>query len=298
MPVKKIADDAASREPSTPPERQRDPLARAFQLLTLMIDEGENSYGVRQIGTLLGVTPSTAHRLLADLEKLGLVRRLHGGGYSLGLEFHRLAWASIARFPLRDAAEPVLRDLSASSSESAFLGIYNEQRCQMTFASHVESSHPLRYVLELNTWLALYAGASGQAILAFLPVEVIATVIADGLSRITENTVVNKGELNAHLAEIRDKGYAISHGERIVGAVGIAAPIFGASGEVVGDVGITLPQSRFEAKKQTHLAALVKKSASELSESIGGGAQATSVNPGAGTPGRFRRGGRTVATPA
>ncbi|MER5185274.1 helix-turn-helix domain-containing protein [Streptomyces sp. NPDC002896] len=40
-----------------------------------MVDSDEGAHGVRELGTRLGVSPSTAHRLLGELEKLGMVSR-------------------------------------------------------------------------------------------------------------------------------------------------------------------------------------------------------------------------------
>src|SRR5215469_879430 len=108
--------------------RSRDPLSRGIQLLTMMVDEGAESYGVRQVAKMLAVSPSTAHRLLVDLEALGMVARLPDGQYGLGLEFHRLAWSSTARFPLRELARELLEVLAHDTGESAFLGVYDRQR--------------------------------------------------------------------------------------------------------------------------------------------------------------------------
>src|SRR6516164_6487177 len=137
----------ASQTTASAPDRQRHPLARGIEILTLMIDGGEQFYGVRELAGRLGVSASTAHRLLSDLEELGMVSRTPAGHYRLGMEFLRLAWTASTRFPLRDAANDVLADLAARSGESSFFGLYSEQRRQMMFAVSVESSHPLRYTV-------------------------------------------------------------------------------------------------------------------------------------------------------
>ena len=41
--------------------RSRDPLSRGIQLLTMMVDAGAESYGVRQVAKMLAVSPSAAH---------------------------------------------------------------------------------------------------------------------------------------------------------------------------------------------------------------------------------------------
>lgn len=265
---------AAESEPVA--DRQRHPLARGIELLTLMVDAGEDSYGVRELGSLMGVSASTAHRLLTDLEKLGMVGRTPDGAYRLGLEFLRLAWATTARLPLEEAAADILGKLTERTGETSFFGVYNEQRRQMMFTHTVESPHPLRYVLPKHTWLPLHAGASGLAILAFLPDQTRNEISHGALPALTARTRVDPDRLTERLEEIRRDGYAISHGERIEGAIAVAAPVFGLSGNlVVGDIGITIPESRFDRGAESNLARLVRDSAAALTARIASSRVAT-----------------------
>ena len=198
--------------------RRRQPLARGIELLTYMIESPQDSHGVRELAGRLGVSPSTAHRLITDLEKLGLVRRAENGqSYRLGLEFLRLAWLTTGRYPSQELALGVLQDLVAQTGESAFSSLYDGQRQQMMFTSTVESSHPLRYSLPLQQWMPLHGGASGLAILAFLPEEVQREVANKPLAQLTPHTVTDPEALLERLAQVRRDGYAITRGERIDG---------------------------------------------------------------------------------
>ncbi|GAA2705991.1 IclR family transcriptional regulator [Actinoplanes palleronii] len=262
--------DAQTNGAASTPDRQRHPLARGLEIITLMVDSGEQSYGVRELGVRLGVSASTAHRLLGDLEELGMVSRTPAGNYRLGLEFLRLAWTANTRFPIREAANDVLAELSAQSGESSFFAVYNEQRRRLMFAVSVESSHPLRYTVPQGVWLPLHAGASGLAILAFLPEDTQSEITGGALEALTDRTLVDAGQLTERLAQIRRDGYALSHGERIDGAIAIAAPVMGPADVVIGDVGITIPETRFNATKTSELTTLVKESAALLTRRFTG----------------------------
>ncbi|BCY09732.1 IclR family transcriptional regulator [Actinoplanes sp. L3-i22] len=262
-------DTQATGAPSAP-DRQRHPLARGIEIVTLMVDSGEPSYGVRELGNRLGVSASTAHRLLGDLEELGMVSRTPAGNYRLGMEFLRLAWTASTRFPIREAATDVLADLSKESGESSFFAVYNEQRRRLMFAVSVESPHPLRYTVPQGVWLPLHAGASGLAILAFLPADVQDQIIHGALDALTERTLVDADKLAERLAQIRRDGYALSHGERIDGAIAIAAPVLGPADAVIGDVGITIPETRFNATRTAEMTALVKEAAALLTRRFTG----------------------------
>jgi DNA-binding IclR family transcriptional regulator len=72
------------------------------------------------------------------------------------------------------------------------------------------------------------------------------------------------------LARIRQQGYAITRGERTPGAVGIAAPISGASGACIGSVGITLPEQRFRAEDERQQSEHVRAAARAISQQLHG----------------------------
>lgn len=139
----------------------------------------------------------------------------------------------------------------------------------MMFSLSIESAHPLRYVLQLNIGLSVHTGASGLAILAFLPEEDRREILEKQLGA-SPDTGEDTQRLTERLAEIQRKGYASSRAERIIVAVAVATPVFGPSGEVFGDVGVTIPESRFEEADEPALAELVMPSAEILSASMGG----------------------------
>lgn len=259
-----------SHTDDTDSPRRRHPLARGIELLTLMIDSDQDTHGVRELAGRLGVSPSTVHRLITDLEKLALVSRTDTGSYRLGLEFLRLAWTTVDRYPLQEVSNDTLQELAEHSGETTFFAIYGEQRKQMMFSLAVESSHPLRYTLPLRQWLPLYAGASGLAILAFLPADTVLDLIGSEHPKLTERTIVEPGALQRRLTEIARDGYAITRGERIEGAVAIASPVFGPSGTVVGSAGISMPESRYNEAHAQSLTGLVKQSAGRITEYLTG----------------------------
>jgi IclR family acetate operon transcriptional repressor len=251
----------------------RDPLSKVVQIMTWMLDAPGESVGVREIARGLKMPPSSVHRVLNALSDHGLVQHdSTSGRYEVGLEFFRLAWRASSSFPLRKVALPLLNELVRSCHETAFLGVYDRQRMQMMFIASVESEHPLRYVVELNRWLPVHAGASGQAIMAFLPASE-RRIIADArLQLVTSRTITNARRLEATLAEVRRRGYAHSRGERIQGAVGLAAPIWGPDRRVIGDVVLTVPEYRFDESGEGQLVNLLRDCAHKVTERLGGGA--------------------------
>lgn len=251
---------------------KRSPIAKAFKLLNWLIEAREAEVGIRQTATALNLSPSNAHQLLGSLLAQGIVQRdPNSGRYSLGLELLRWAHLILGRMPLRTVALPRMHALVEACNETVFLGVYNQTRREMMFAANVEATHPLRYIIELNRWFPVTAGASGLSILAFLPDSEIDSILkTTKLIAHTPNTIINPRQLNSELSAIRKRGYAISRGQREAGAVGIGAPIFGHDACVVGDLVITSPEQRFDRAKADTLGKLVRSHAELITKDLGG----------------------------
>ena len=72
------------------------------------------------------------------------------------------------------------------------------------------------------------------------------------------------------VAGVRERGYAFSQEERRLGGVGIAAPVFGPGGQVVAEIGVSVPTQRFVASDEARLARLVTACAARITEELGG----------------------------
>jgi DNA-binding IclR family transcriptional regulator len=237
-----------------------------------MAPREDGPWGVREIAKGVEMNPSTVHRLLGLLEEEGLVRQDDpGGGYGLGTELLRLAWTAAGSHPVRSAALPHMRELAAASGETVTLGLYDPVRQQTCVLAVVESDAPFRYVSNLHEWRDLYTGASGRAVMAFLPEdERRAIVERTKLAPATEHTITHAAELETVLAEVRARGYASSQEERRLGGVGIAAPVFGAGGIVLGEIGLSVPTQRFDPDDEPRLARLVLTCAERIGAALGG----------------------------
>ena len=245
-------------------------------VLEAMAEDPHRAWGVREIASELGWTPSTLHRILVLLDEDRWITSSSEGRYSLGIRFLKMAIKASSGFPLAEIGKARLHDLVADTKETAVLSLYDPARLEMTFVASVDSPQPVRYVADLlDTWGPLHAGATGLAILAFLPEDERRRIVHGELKQVTEATVTDPESLEARLAKIRKDGYVCSTGERTVGAVGIAAPVFGpGGGRVLGDVALTIPESRFEKKELPRLSDAVKRCAASISVAIDGDSHA------------------------
>ena len=242
---------------------------RVVEILRHMAERGETT--IKDLSAALGLVPRTCHRMLGLLAGEGLVERNAARrSYRVGPEFFRLSALVQTHLDVRSLARPFLEQVVAACDETCVLSLYLPAEGHMVFAEKCDSSQLLRYQLALNTPLPVAWGASGRSILAFLPEEERRRLFeATGAAPATGQTVSSFAALEADLAEVRRRGYALTHGQKIAGAVGISAPVFDARGAVIGSLGVTVPEQRIAEADEAKLAALVRSHAEALSRALG-----------------------------
>lgn len=243
---------------------------RAVALLR-EIAEADGAIQIKTLAARLALPPSTVHRLLDLLAKEGMVehdRAAHT--YRAGREYLRLAALVYGASPLSTVAMPLLDAAVRECNETAYLGLHLPREHRMMFAAASESAHPLGYRVKQNEPVSMLTGASGRAILAWLPQQEIDAVLAAEVDDpAVRRAVRSRRALLAELAQIRASGYAVTHGQRIPGAVGVFSAVFDAQGAVVGCIGYTVPEQRHQPARLPRLAAAARKYAGALSAALG-----------------------------
>lgn len=242
----------------------------ADRVLDLLLCLGTaDELSLTQIAAQTSLSKSTTHRLLDSLEGAGLAEyQTATKTYRLGVRVLQLAHQRSRASSLATLAEPILRRLCDETGETACLqvrsGIYR------VCLQQVESRHDVRRAYTIGQPLAIYAGAIGKALMAFLPpAEVEGIIAATGLKPLTAATVSDAAAMRRELERIRCQGWAISAGERVPEASNLSAPVFGAHGGVVAAIGISGPSSRFTVQQAVAAVPHLLRGARELSELLG-----------------------------
>jgi IclR family transcriptional regulator, KDG regulon repressor len=252
------------------PEGESRTVLRAISIVDCFSQE-RPELGVREVARRLKLASSTAGRLLATLQKAGvLTQNPRMRKYALGPRV--LAWAGIYTgiLDVRAAAGPILDRLRRATRETTTLYVLDgdERVC----VERLEGPQNIRAVVRLGERLPIYAGAGGKVFLAFLSPEMRqATLARLALARFTDKTIRNRARLERDLMTIRRQGYATSVGERFAGASAVAAPVLGADGIVIAAVNVSGPSDRFRGARQARCIRLVTNAALALSRAMGGG---------------------------
>lgn len=220
----------------------------AMRLVALFeaLAKSEEGVSLAALSATVGAPKSSLLGILRSMVALGYME--HGHGLSrLGAKSFRLAADILAvrRFP--NLVRPILQDLAAKTGETAFLVVLDRLAQRMTYADIIDSANPVRYTVPTGTTRPLYVSAGGQLLLAYQePGWIDGYIRAARLEPLTPRTITDRKLLRERLEAIRRDGLAISLGETVPGAAGLAAPIFNADGSVTAGLLIGAPIDRFE----------------------------------------------------
>jgi len=201
--------------------------------LAALLELSENgAMSPAELAQRLGLNRTVVHRLLATLHERGFVTRGEDG-YVPGSVLIRIA--SRVQPELRAAAADVMADLARAADETVVLHIADGDDA-VVLDQHVASWHVLRVEHHIGSRHPLSSGASGRALLAYLPQPTIARVLRRHPS---------PERLTRQLEQVQALGYAISHDELQNGVHGLAVPIVAAPAETAeASLAVIVPSTR------------------------------------------------------
>jgi len=235
---------------------------RAARLLTEVV-HAPGSVTFTELAAATGLAKSTTSRLLLALERNGLVRRDDSGRFRPGEMFVRFAWRGGAEAGLTEVAQPYLDRLGEATGETVNLGVGRDGMVEQI--AQVDSG----YLIGATNWLGravpLHCSAAGKVLLA----HGAAKLLAGRLERCTDQTITSRAVLEAELAAVRERGFAVIDGELEPGLVAVAAPIHRDGGAVVAALSVSGPGTRLTPPRIADVAAACVAQARGLSQVLG-----------------------------
>jgi DNA-binding IclR family transcriptional regulator len=230
---------------------------RAVEIMSLLTEQ-RPTIAIREIVEATGLPKTTVLRIVQTLEHSGLLSATQSG-YVAGPGLWR--WAHLAKNSWEPPEETraLMRELVARQRET--VNIYVIHQTARVCVAQEESPMPLRHVVHVGDELPLWAGASSKVLLRDAPPELLERIAAAAPGG-EDYLPVLRDEIGRAASE----GYGISHGEREVGLTAVAAPILGATGDVVASLSYSGPTSRFSEDRVPELIADLQWAAGQLSE--------------------------------
>jgi len=259
-----------SAQPSKPERSdQVQSLVRALTLVNRLAaaDEGIT---LPEVAQQVGLSPSTAHRLLTTLEQERYVhfdaeRRL----WSVGVQAFVAGSAFLKTRSLVGTARPHMRALMEESEETVNLAV--EDQAEAIYLSQVECRQMMRAFARPGGRVPLHCSGVGKALLSAMPDGDLAKILhRQGLSRVTVKTINTTPALRGDLAQARARGYAIDDEEHAVGMRCVAAVVFNEGAEPVAAVSLSGPMARIPDERIPLLGDLVRRRADAITVQLGG----------------------------
>ena len=196
-----------ARDPAAPgaraPHREfGSALEKALYVLDAVVAE-DQPIGLAYLSDALELPKPTIHRVLAQLERSGLVERTPDRNrYHIGPGLNRRACAALGSRNQRRSIRSILAALVAEVGETCNVGVLDEH--EVRYLERVECDAPLRVHIGPGHRVPAHCTALGKLLLATLPhVDLERHLEAAPLTRYTDNTIVDRAELEAELERVR-----------------------------------------------------------------------------------------------
>ncbi|HEY2066443.1 MAG TPA: IclR family transcriptional regulator [Gemmatimonadaceae bacterium] len=242
-------------------------LKQLDDVLALFTPE-RSEVSVVDAAALLEWPRSTAYRLLGQIAAVGFLDRDDQTGlFRLGIRLAGLGELAQRSTSLQRLAQPVLRQLSQDTGETAtLLLLVNGEGLAVL---HSESSLPVMAKGVLGQHWPLHASAGGKVLLAWRPEEEARALVKRPLKRYTSTTIATFALLDRELKQVRRRGYGTVRGEFLNDVWGVAVPVFNHRDELEGAVTLGGPRPRVNRERLPELAGTASVAGERLSRALG-----------------------------
>ncbi|MGK0716581.1 IclR family transcriptional regulator [Leucobacter sp. W1153] len=213
------------------------------------------------IGRRAGLPSATAHRLVDELVRAGMLERDEEHRVRLGLRLWELALRGSTALRLRQAALPHMEAVQAELREHTQLAVL--ERDEALFLERLSHPDAVSNITRVAGRLPLHASSSGLVLLAHADPALRERVLAGPLGAVGPGTITDARALRRALTEIRRTGEVVARGSIEAVSTGVAVPIRDA-GEVVAALSVVLPREVDPQPALTQLQAAARAIEAEL----------------------------------
>lgn len=199
------------------------PLRRAAQIVEV-VSAAPEGLSLNQIAMMVGLPPSTTHRLVRSLLAIGyLALNENRRTYFLGSRLVHVMHAAFGPKNIQALVEPILSRLVFRFGQVFYVNqLIAEKARVMAF---VLPDVVERALVIPGEYSPIHATAGGKAIFASQDNGVIDRQLAQPLKKFLPNTITDPALIRAELSRVRKQGYALTKSEFGIGVTAIAVPV-------------------------------------------------------------------------
>ncbi|MDT8304296.1 MAG: IclR family transcriptional regulator [Anaerolineae bacterium] len=201
--------------------------------------EARPSLSLVEIAAAVDLDKSTAFRFVYTLQELGYLERdPETKRYRPGLKVLRLGFTVLNGLDSAQIARPYLKSLSAQTGTAANMAL--RDGTEIVYIQRVSPLQILNVNLHVGSRLPVHCSSMGKAQLLDFSCDELDALLGSGpYQAYTPHTIIRRDALCADLARARERGYAVSDEEMLVGIRSIAAPIRDTAGEIVAAINVS-----------------------------------------------------------
>jgi len=223
---------------------------------------------LKDIAGELGLNKSTVHGLLNTLKHYDFLQQdEETQKYRLGLAFLDISSRILNSMDIRMVAHSIIRDLCAKTDETIHLVVM--EGTDVVYIDKQEPCQSIRLFTSIGMRYPAYVTGVGKAIIAYKPSNDWMKYLPPKLTRLTANTITDFQTMLEHLAQIRQRGYALDKEENLEGLSCVAAPILDHHNQVIAAISISGPSYRITEDRIPAFANDVIAAARQISIQLG-----------------------------
>jgi DNA-binding IclR family transcriptional regulator len=250
------------------------------QLLLALAHHGR-PMALKDLSVAASMAAAKAHPYLVSFGKLGLIAQdAESGRYGLGPLAMQLGLISLQQFDPVRLATPLIAELAQTLGHTVGIAVWGNRG--PTIVRIEEAPSAVHVNMRHGTVMSLRGTASGLLFAAYLPRDQVLGALADEHSaelrargeavpakhRVKVDAEIN-AEMEAELAQIRQRGLSRVSGSAVAGVSAMAAPVFTEGGAMVLSLTAIGPGAIFDSTLDGAVATALKRAAAEVSKRLG-----------------------------
>ncbi len=241
-------------------------IEKSLNILTT-IGESDQGLTIANIVKLTGLNRSAVNRSIKPLEDASFIVRDSFGLYHLGPVLFYLGQSYLNKNTNKEETLTILNEISNIVAESVGLAIRDGN--QVISLYEIETSQPLKTNYTSGQFYPMNRGCYGKCLMAFYDQDIIEDLLdKQDFEKICENTLVEKEEILAEYAKIREEQFVVSINETFSYIAAVGVPIKNCRGQVTACLSISFFKNDDYMDKIEYYRSLLPKYAIQLSPYI------------------------------
>ena len=243
-------------------------VTKAMELLSCLA-QARGPLSLGELSRRTGIPRATAHGLLSSMLPFSVVEQgEEDGKYRLGMRLFEYGCVVSRGWNVLEAAAGPMRRVAEETGETVSIAALDQGEALVLDCADARSD--LRVVSEKGSRLPLHCTSQGKLLLAWLPENRRRSLLRRcDFAAYTPHGHTDAASLEAELAEIRERGYAIENGEYRIGLRSVSAPVFDVNGQAAYAVCVVGMFRRVNSPELERAVRLLLEAAERISFGLG-----------------------------